>query len=166
MTTRLKVVLWSWLPVLLWLCIIFVESTNLLSSTNTGSALYWVLTRLFGPISHHKFDVFHAILRKSGHFVGYGVLGLLFFRAIRNSVVQFSSAVSLTTNSLGHSALRWATEAVLCTAVVASLDEWHQRFLPARTGAIHDVVLDICGAIVLVTFAIITSRTLRSSVTE
>jgi hypothetical protein len=25
---------------------------------------------------------------------------------------------------------------------VASLDEWHQSFLPSRTGTIHDVVLD------------------------
>jgi len=38
--------------------------------------------------------------------------------------------------------LRWATIALLGTALVASLDEWHQSFLPSRTGRWQDVVLD------------------------
>ena len=33
------------------------------------------------------------------------------------------------------------------TAVVASLDEWHQSFIPSRTGAVRDVVLDTCAGI-------------------
>jgi len=28
---------------------------------------------------------------------------------------------------------------------VASLDEWHQAFLPSRTGVLSDVVLDSCA---------------------
>jgi VanZ family protein len=30
---------------------------------------------------------------------------------------------------------------------VASLDEWHQSYLPSRTGSIHDVFLDTCAGI-------------------
>jgi len=33
------------------------------------------------------------------------------------------------------------------TALVASLDEWHQTFLPSRTGTIRDVVLDSAAAL-------------------
>lgn len=39
--------------------------------------------------------------------------------------------------------------ALLGTAVVASLDEFHQSFLPNRTGIPSDVLLDCCGAVVL-----------------
>jgi len=30
---------------------------------------------------------------------------------------------------------------------VAGLDEWHQSFLPTRTGTLHDVILDTCAGI-------------------
>ena len=33
------------------------------------------------------------------------------------------------------------------TALVASLDEWHQSFLASRTGAFSDVVLDTVAGI-------------------
>jgi VanZ family protein len=42
---------------------------------------------------------------------------------------------------------RWATIAVLGTALVASLDEWHQSFIPSRTGTPRDVLLDTCAGI-------------------
>ena len=48
---------------------------------------------------------------------------------------------------------RWANIAILGTLLVASLDEWHQSFIPSRTGRWQDVVLDTCaglGAQVLV----------------
>ena len=35
------------------------------------------------------------------------------------------------------------------TALVASCDEWHQTFLPNRTGSPWDVLLDCCGALVM-----------------
>jgi len=40
---------------------------------------------------------------------------------------------------------RWATIAILGTALVPSLDEWHQSFIPSRTGRWQDVVLDTCA---------------------
>jgi VanZ family protein len=42
-----------------------------------------------------------------------------------------------------------ASLALLGTAMVASGDEFHQSFLPNRTGVPSDVLLDCCGAIVL-----------------
>jgi VanZ family protein len=39
--------------------------------------------------------------------------------------------------------------ALLGTALVASADEWHQTFLPNRTGSPWDVLLDCCGAVAM-----------------
>jgi VanZ family protein len=38
--------------------------------------------------------------------------------------------------------------AVLSTLLIASLDEYHQSFLPSRTASPVDVCIDLCGAIV------------------
>jgi VanZ family protein len=35
------------------------------------------------------------------------------------------------------------------TALVASLDEWHQTFIPSRTGRWQDVVLDSSAALTI-----------------
>lgn len=167
MAIRLRSILWIWLPVLLWLGIIFFESTNLMSSANTGSMLYDLLTRIFGKIDQQHFDVFHTILRKVGHFTGYGILGMLFFRAIRRTMLKLRSAATSSAETLRQRLIRWACEAVFCTAIVAALDEWHQTFLPARTGAFHDVILDTLGAIILIAFVFLYySRNLRTSEAE
>ena len=93
--------------------------------------LYTLLTRLFGPINFHDFLVFHHYLRKTGHVVGYGVLSLLLLRGWR------------ATFGRTH-ALLWRTALLswLGTAFVASMDEWHQTYIPLRTGTWRDAVLD------------------------
>jgi VanZ family protein len=127
---------WAWLPTLLWLCIIAIESTDWLSSRHTGSVLFPILHWLFG-ITPEQFEPIHAITRKTGHVVGYGTLSVLAFRSFRASSRLAGDRWSMA----------WARNAVLLTAFVASLDEWHQTFLPSRTGAFHDVVLDTSAAI-------------------
>jgi VanZ family protein len=130
----------AWLPVVLWLGVIAVESTGLMSSPHTGSILFGVLSAIFGPLNKHKFEIFHGILRKCGHFAGYGILSMLFFRALVKS-----SLGSMTVAMYR----RLALYSVAFTFAVASLDEWHQTFLPSRTGTIRDVLLDTGAAVVL-----------------
>ncbi len=98
--------------------------------------LYTLLTRLFGPIDYYKFDVFHHYLRKTGHFVGYGMLSLLLLRGWR---ATFGRVPELL--------LRAALLSWLGTATVAGLDEWHQTFIPSRTGTIWDVALDTVAGV-------------------
>ncbi len=134
----------AWLPVLVWLAIIAVESTDLLSSQHTGSLLYGLLSAMFGHIDREKFAIFHTLLRKLGHFVGYGILSVLFLRALRETV---------TTTMARSCAL-----SVALTFVVASLDELHQSFLPSRTGRVHDVVLDTAAAVCLQVIVLMSIR--------
>jgi VanZ family protein len=132
----------NWVPVILWCVIIALESA-IGSSANTGGILLHLVTWLIGPVDHAKFEVFHHIARKSGHFLGYGILGLLWFRA-------FAHTLNCATR------VKCASLAIACTFAVASLDEWHQSFSPTRTATFRDVVLDTCGALVLVTLAMLT----------
>lgn len=129
---------WAWVPVALWVGIIAVESTGLMSSENTGSVLYAVVTAILGHIDRHKFEIFHALLRKCGHFSGYAILSLLFFRALGCTVSRAAAAAAYTL---------FPAVSVLFTFFIASLDEWHQSFLPSRTGAFSDVLLDTSGAV-------------------
>jgi VanZ family protein len=125
----------------LWLVVIAIESTSLLSSANTSRFLYPLLTYLFGHIDPAKFWHWHHLARKAGHVAGYGVLSLLLFRAWRATFPASDSR---------RWPLRWAGLAILGTVLTASLDEWHQTFLPSRTGTLRDVLLDsVAGLVVL-----------------
>ncbi len=130
-------VLKAWIALILWLIVIAIESTAYLSSQNTGRFLYPLLHFLFG-IDYTGFEPYHFVLRKAGHVFGYGLLSILLFRAWRETLPS-ASGLRWT--------LRWANIAVLGTFLVASLDEWHQSYLPMRTGAVHDVILDTCAGI-------------------
>jgi len=140
-------VLRIWLPVVLWTMVIAMESF-FGSSGNTGSLLESTLTRLFGEVDPFIFDRLHLVLRKGGHFLGYGIFGYLWFRAFS---ATFPNGPPIT----------WAGVAIACTFLIASLDEWHQSFSPARTGHFGDVVLDTCGALVLVSMAMVAIRRYR-----
>src|SRR6267154_2628465 len=124
---------------MVWVVLITFESTDFFSSQNTGSMLYALLTHFLGQIDIYKFLVFHHYLRKTGHVVGYGMLGLLLLRGWRATLDQDHS-------KLGHTVLlSW-----LGTAFVASMDEWHQSYIPSRTGTWRDAVLDsVAGLIFL-----------------
>ena len=43
--------------------------------------------------------------------------------------------------------MQWARISFFMTALVACLDEWHQTYLPSRTGTCHDVLLDSTAAL-------------------
>jgi len=117
--------------------LIAIESTDWLSSEHTSRILYPLLHFLIG-LDLARFEVVHHYIRKCGHFVGYFALSFLLFRAWR-ATLRLPWAPRWT--------LRWATIAFFMSALVASLDEWHQTFIPSRTGAISDVILDSCAAL-------------------
>jgi VanZ family protein len=124
-----------WIAATLWMVVIAIESSDYLSSEHTSRILYPILHFLF-HMDLVRFGFWHHYIRKTGHFVGYFILSLLLFRAWK---------ATLRLPSLW--AMRWATIAFFMSALVASLDEWHQTFLPSRTGAFRDVVLDSTGAL-------------------
>lgn len=137
MTTSRHDVLKAWIAAIVWLILIGIESTALLSAANTSRILYPILHYLF-HMDWERFDYWHFYIRKGGHVIGYATLSILLFRAWR---------ATFRTLSDPKWTARWATAAVLGTALVASLDEWHQSFIPSRTGRWQDVVLDTSAGI-------------------
>lgn len=135
MTPDHKHILKLWIAAGLWLAVIAIESTTYLSSEYTSRFLYPILHFLLG-LDWTRFAIWHHYIRKCGHFVGYFVLSVLLFRAWK---------ATLSLPALW--ALRWSGIAFFMSAMVASMDEWHQSFLPSRTGVFSDVVLDSAAAL-------------------
>ena len=147
-----KHLLKTWIAAILWLGIIVTESTNLASADNTRRILYPLLHFLLGLDSAH-FPVWHAVIRKSGHFIGYFTLSWLLFRAWRDTF-PFPGKIWST---------QWARISFFMAALVACLDEWHQSYLPSRTGNLHDVLLDSTAALIaqIVIFLVLRRRSVE-----
>ncbi|HWY53193.1 MAG TPA: VanZ family protein [Terriglobales bacterium] len=137
MTSDHKQLLKTWIAALLWMALIAIESTDTFSAEHTSRFLYPLLHFLMG-LDPAGFEVVHHYIRKCGHFVGYFTLSFFLFRAWR-ATLRLPWAPAW--------ALRWSVIAFFMSVLVASLDEWHQTFIPSRTGAIKDVVLDSSAAL-------------------
>ncbi len=143
----------AWWPALVWVVLITFESTDFFSSEHTGGALYSILTHFLGQIDLYKFLVFHHYLRKTGHVIGYGMLALLLLRGWRATLDYQDLKLAKTT------LLSW-----LGTAFVASMDEWHQSYLPSRTGTWRDAVLDSIAGLIFLVVAYVWLRRARALV--
>ena len=137
MTSDHKQLIKAWLAALLWIGLIAIESTDTFSAEHTSRFLYPLLHFLMN-LDLARFQVWHHYIRKCGHFVGYFSLSFFLFRAWR---------ATLRLPWTSRWALRWAAIAFFMSALVASLDEWHQTFIPSRTGAVSDVMLDSIAAL-------------------
>jgi VanZ family protein len=140
----------NWWASLVWLGIIRLESTDVASSANTSGLLYTLIAAVFPHVNMQVVDEINEVLRKTGHFVGYGILAVLVFYALRNT--NRDTLTPLLRRHWGtylHDLWRmeWALIGVGVTLVTASFDEIHQSFLASRTGRWQDVVIDCCGAI-------------------
>ncbi len=132
----------AWIPVLFGLCVICFESTPLMGGNRTGRWLTEIWPSILGQANTPFFGEVHHILRKIGHFTGYGTLGLLFRKAWYRSVRLYLGLLG-SRLMVGASAL-----AVSCVFLVGCMDEWHQSLIPGRTSTQTDVLIDTCGALV------------------
>jgi VanZ family protein len=131
-----------WLPALAWAAMILAASSDLFSASHTGSWIEKLTSTLGHGLAPRTLELVNHILRKLGHLTAYGILSALSFRALRGEESRWT--------------LRWAIGAVAMAILVASIDEFHQSFVPSRTGMWQDVLLDTVGA----TFMQITIRVL------
>jgi VanZ family protein len=129
-----------------------MESTDFASANNTSSLLCRVIASVFPRVDESSVNWLDEILRKSGHFVGYAILGGLVFLALKNTNQdRLRPLLRRPWGTYFRDFWRWdwAVLGMLVTVVTAAADEIHQTFIPSRTGAWQDVVLDSCGAVVL-----------------
>ena len=127
----------AWLPVALWMALIFCASTDLGAPRQTSRILLPVLRWLIPDISATALNRAQLLVRKTGHALGYAVLAVLISRA-RRRIRQNSEPPCLR---------RDATIALVLTVLYAATDEWHQTFTASRQGSVADVALDATGAV-------------------
>lgn len=141
MSNRQHVLLSAWIPAAICAGLILMSSSDSFSSENTSSVLRPFVEGIFGVFADHTWAKLLYDIRKTGHFFAYGFVSCVFFRAWRMTF-RLSRSYSAVTASL-----RAAAVALLSTLVLCSADEFHQSFLPKRTGSPFDVLLDMCGAV-------------------
>jgi VanZ family protein len=124
--------LWRYGPLLAWAAFVLYASSADFSASNTSRIIRPLLLWLSPGIAEASIQRVHFFVRKAAHFTEYALLALLAARAFRTS---------------GLAALRrfWWLAAFALVAAVALTDEYHQSFLPSRTGTIYDSLLDVTG---------------------
>ena len=124
-----------WLPLILWMTVIFGASTQLGSPDNTSFFFRPLMHWLFPRMSGETMERLHHVVRKTAHFVEYAILGVLAWRA-----VHFDPAFG------SFSPRRQYGFALLFCLLYASTDEFHQIFVPSRQASVQDVLLDTSGS--------------------
>lgn len=121
-------------PLIFWLGLIFYASTGDFSAENTSRFIGPLMRWLFPDISAQKMQLVHMIVRKTAHFGGYAVLGILAARAFCSSTRRWLWS-------------RWFVWSVVLIIAYAMVDEYHQSFIPTRTGSPVDALIDITGGL-------------------
>ncbi len=136
--------IYRWIPALLWMGVIFFLSHQRAGSSSELSsgiteALLNIINRLL-PWLDLELDFFHFLVRKGAHFTAYLILGLLLTYAMKPKERKDYLFVLL-----------------LCIFYAMS-DEFHQTFVPGRSGELRDVLIDstgsLTGILVYVTFSL------------
>lgn len=114
--------------VFIWMGVIFYLSHQPASASSalSGGIVEWIL-RLF-PFDLNE-EIVHYFVRKSAHFTAYFVLGVLLMHAVRVKRLIIGIGVSL-----------------FISVLYAASDEFHQTFIPGRSGEVRDVLIDSVGA--------------------
>lgn len=141
-------ILRAYWPVVAWMFIIFLFSTNLGAASHTSRFLGPLLRWLDPSISAAGIEQVQFLVRKGAHMFEYALLGILILRAMR------------VWN--GHSIVRWSWPTALAawggSTAYAATDEFHQYFVATRTASAGDVLVDAIGAALGVTLAFLWSR--------
>ena len=139
-----------YVPLLAWLAFISFASSGSFSAGNTSRIIGPLVLWLFPNTSAESLLVIHGITRKIAHFTEYALLGILAARAFRGSPRP----------ALRERWFLWSSTLVI---VYALLDEYHQSFVPSRTGTIYDSLIDMAGGL---TALIVVRRRDRSSLPQ
>jgi VanZ family protein len=126
-----------WLPVLVWMSVIFTASSDTHSYEHSSRLVEPLLRWLFPHMLESQIQAIHELLRKCAHLTEYAVLALLIWRWVRKPAKDNPRAWSW----------REARLVTLLVMLYAASDEFHQQFVPSRTSLVSDVFIDTAGGI-------------------
>jgi VanZ family protein len=135
---KLRVFLKYWLPVLVWMALIFSASSDSHSSEHTSRIIEPLLHWLFPQMSREHIEDIHLVIRKCAHLSEYALLAFLIWRAVRKP--QKNDPRPWNWQEAGF--------ALSMVFLYAASDEFHQIFVPTRTARVTDVLIDTSGGAV------------------
>lgn len=124
-----------WLPVLIWMALIFSASSDANSFEHSSRIIAPLLHWLFPQMPDDTMYLIVLVVRKCAHLTEYAVFALLLWRALRKPVK----------NDPRPWIWREARLVLLIVALYAASDEFHQIFVPTRTAQVSDVFIDTAG---------------------
>jgi VanZ family protein len=124
-----------WLPVLIWMALIFTASADKESYQHSSRFFEPLLHWLFPQMPQSQVEFIHHIFRKCAHLTEYAILALLLWRAMRGR------------QTMQAQPWRWSQAGLVLAGVFlyAASDEFHQSFVPNRTALVSDVFIDSAG---------------------
>jgi len=140
---------------LIWMAVIFLKSAQTYQQQSLRLQLtQWLAdVNLPGIVPHWEFSYDHDLvswqdpigfieffIRKAGHVSEYAVLALLWSLALLAKRIK--AVIALLTSSI-------------ISVLYACTDEWHQTFVPDRTGHAIDVAIDAIGVAVAIIIVLV-----------
>ena len=126
---------------ILWMIVIFSFSAkpgneSEEQSIQAGMIVCHMFVPGFGDLSEQQqIDMAQAIdhpVRKTAHAAEYAMLAGLVLGAVTVSIIRWKNVLI----------------AISVSVLYAATDEFHQLFVPARSGQVKDVLIDGCGAVI------------------
>ena len=123
-----KKIIISWLLLILWMAFIFyMSSCNGNVSSDQSGTIAYVLHNILG-INYSDKLIF--IIRKCAHVSEFFILGILVINLVSKYNVKHIYLISF----------------IICV-LYASSDEFHQLFVPGRSGQVTDIFIDMIGVV-------------------
>ena len=118
----------AWTLLILWMLFIFIMSSfNGVMSSNQSGSIAVLIYNLFDISDTEKVSF---IVRKCAHVSEFFILGILVINLVSKYNVKHIYLISF----------------IICV-LYASSDEFHQLFVPGRSGQVTDVLIDLIGTI-------------------
>lgn len=132
---------WSAVPAILFMVVIYwFSSRTAVQSQGSSNKVVDVVVAVgescFGKIKDNRdqvYEILSTIVRKGAHFTEYAVLCVLLLYWLSSFSISYRRRCAI---------------AVAISALYAATDEFHQLFVPGRSGQITDVMIDTSGALV------------------
>ena len=118
----------AWTLLILWMLFIFIMSSfnGVMSSNQSGS----IATLIYNIFNISDTEKVSFIVRKCAHVSEFFILGILVINLISKYNVKYSYLISF----------------IICV-LYASSDEFHQLFVPGRSGQVADIFIDLIGVV-------------------
>ena len=118
---------------ILWMCVIFYMSNQpaTISSNHSGNVINIISSIPFiGSLMDYlmSINIGEFIVRKGAHMFSYCLLSILLFMSVYENNIKKSYIISF-----------------IGTFLYACTDEFHQLFIPGRSGEFRDVMIDSLG---------------------